>query len=90
LKGTAKHEEVPTRAQLQAALAAAQRAHHEFEQNALGGTRDEQWPGWYAAYVLGRLGDFATPSTLARWLEQAPLEGDWSAGAARYVLDRIR
>ena len=30
--------------------------------------RDERWAGWYAAYVLGRVGDFATPSDLAEWL----------------------
>ena len=43
-------------------LAQAGSAHHDFEQNILAGVRDELWHGFYAAFVLGRLGDFATPS----------------------------
>ncbi len=57
----------PARQDLEDALAAAGTAHHEYEQNLLGGKRDEQWPGWYAAYVLGRLGDFASPTSITRW-----------------------
>ncbi len=79
----------PGEKELYDALQAAGAAHHEFEQNALAGVRDEQWPGWYAAYVLGRLGDFAAPSELARWLEEASLEGDWSANAAALVLSKV-
>ena len=79
----------PSQEQLRQALAAAGSAHHEYEQNSLGGTRDEQWTGWYAAYVLGRLGDFVAPSALAPWLEEAPAGSDWSASAAAYVHDRM-
>ncbi len=79
----------PSQEQLTQALAAAGSAHHEYEQNSLGGTRDEQWAGWYAAYVLGRLGDFVPPSALAPWLEETPAASDWSASAAAYVHDRI-
>ena len=57
----------PSPEQLREALAAAGKAHHDYEQNALGGQRDAQWPGFYAAYVLGRVGDFAAPSALASW-----------------------
>ncbi len=28
--------------------------------------------GFYAAYVLGRFGDFTAPSALSQWLEEAP------------------
>ena len=52
----------PTVQELEQALAAAGFAHHEFETRFLAGVRDEMWPGWYAAYVLGRLGDFAKPT----------------------------
>jgi len=76
---------VPTEVQLRDALAAAGHAHHEFETNFLKGVRDEQWPGWYAAFVLGRLGDFTTPTKLATWLAEAPLKGDWSKNAAAHV-----
>lgn len=75
----------PTEQQLKDALSAAGRAHHEFESNFLRGVRDEQWAGWYAAYVLGRLGDFTTPTQLAKWLADAPLKGDWAKNAAAHV-----
>ena len=79
----------PARRDLEDALTAAGTAHHEYEVNLLGGKRDEQWPGWYAAYVLGRLGDFAAPTSLARWLEAAPAGGTWSASAAAHVLGQL-
>lgn len=68
------------RAELISALEAAAAAHHEYEEMALGGERDELWAGFYAAYVLGRLGDFMTPTALARVLEA--VDGDPWAGAA--------
>ncbi len=74
---------------LEQALAAAGAAHHEYEQNVLGGERDAQWAGWYAAFVLGRIGDFAPPSTLTRWLENTMAEGDWAAAAATRILQEL-
>ena len=74
--------------QLSAALEAAAHAHHDYQENALGGERDEQWPGWYAAYVLGRLGDFTTPSELSRWLSEANGE-DWTAAATSHVRKQL-
>ena len=82
--------EIPSLEALASALIAAGSAHHESERRFLDGERDEQWPGWYAAYVLGRLGDFTSPSDLSTWLEAAPLADDWAPGAAEYVLDRLR
>lgn len=79
----------PTQKDLAAALAAAGGAHHIYEETYLHGKRDEQWPGWYAAYVLGRLGDFTSPDTLTRWLEAAPAADDWSASAAAYVMQQL-
>jgi hypothetical protein len=79
----------PSHQELSAALAAAGAAHHDYETRYLRGERDEQWPGWYAAYVLGRLGDFTSATTLSYWLESAPSEGEWSEEAASYVLSRI-
>lgn len=71
-----------------AALDAAASAHHEFEQVALTGVRDELWAGFYAAYVLGRLGDFLPPSELAALLEE--VDGrPWSEAAADAVLARV-
>ncbi len=79
----------PAGADLENALRAAGTAHHEYETNFLNGKRDEQWAGWYAAYVLGRLGDFTSPTSLARWLAEAPSEEDWAAGSARHVTGQL-
>lgn len=74
---------------LRDSLAAAGRAHHDYEQVVLNGVRDELWPGFYAAYVLGRLGDFLSASRLSQLLEEAPSSGDWSENAARYVVTAL-
>ena len=79
----------PKQEELASSLAAAGNAHHDYESNYLGGERDEHWNGWYAGYVLGRLGDFTTPTSLSRWLADAPAEGDWASGAARYVREQL-
>ena len=68
---------IPTQHQLLEALSAPGSAHHDYESNCLGGTRDERWAGWYSAYVLGRIGDFATPTVLTRWLGEVSGEGNW-------------
>ena len=76
--------------ELAAALKAAGSAHHEYEQTALDGVFDEQWPMFYAAFVLGRIGDFATPSALMSWLEEVPsIDGVWTDIAARHVIGRL-
>jgi uncharacterized protein len=63
-------------------LSAAASAHHEYEQTALKGVRDDLWAGFYAAFVLGRLGDFTAASRLAALLEEvdamAPIVTDVS------------
>ena len=79
----------PSHEQLTAALAAAGAAHHDYESRFLKGERDDQWPGWYAAYVLGRLGDFTSPTALSSWLESAPSEGKWADDASTFVLAQI-
>jgi len=76
----------PSQADLAQALAAAAAAHHDYEQQFLNGVRDAQWSGFYAAYALGRLGDFAAPTVVARLLESAPGDGDWAAAAASHVI----
>lgn len=76
------------RDELIAALDAAASAHHEFEEVALEGVRDEIWAGFYAAYMLGRLGAFLAPSELAGILEGVDGE-PWSEAAADAVLFRL-
>lgn len=76
------------RSDLVSALEAAAAAHHEFEEMALGGERDELWAGFYAAYVLGRLGDFMTPTALARLLEAVDGE-PWAEAAADDIIDDL-
>jgi len=40
-------------------------AHQDYEASFLGGARDQQWAGWYSAYVLGRLGGFTASAVTA-------------------------
>lgn len=79
--------ERPSPGVLAATLAAAGVAHHDYEQTVLGGVRDELWPGFYAAFVLGRLGDFMAPGRLARLLAEVQASDGWPEAAARHVLD---
>ena len=74
---------------LEQALAAAGEAHHDFEQVVLGGERDQLWAGFYAAFVLGRLGNFAASSTLSRLLEEAPSGDEWPQQAAAHVIAKL-
>ena len=69
-------------------LSAAGSAHHEYEQTALKGVRDELWAGFYAAFVLGRLGDFTAASRLAALLEEVDAPSNWSEAAAEHVTTR--
>ncbi len=78
----------PSKDKIAAALRAAGAAHHDYESNFLNGQRDVQWAGWYAAYVLGRLGDFTKPAQLTAWLESASGE-DWTEAAAVLVRSRL-
>lgn len=64
-------------------------AHHEFEKNYLQGKPDVHWAGWYAAYTLGKLGNFTKPSLLTRWLERVPTQGSWNKQAAQMILTEI-
>ena len=74
---------------LEKALFEAGENHQDYELNILHGKRDEQWAGWYAAYVLGRLGNFISPTTLTNWLEESPDEGNWSESAALYIIKQL-
>jgi|FLYL01.1.fsa_nt_gi hypothetical protein len=69
-------------ASLRQALQAAAAAHHDYETVVLGGRRDDWWAGFYAAFLLGRLGEFMTASALTSLLER--VEGDdwWEAATA--------
>ncbi|MBT3241302.1 MAG: hypothetical protein HON98_13615 [Chloroflexi bacterium] len=70
-------------------LNAAWAAHKEFENGFLNGVRDEQWSTWFTGYVLGRLGDFVSPSSLVVWLESIDAEEGWSEAAASLVLNEL-
>ena len=72
------------------ALSAAGSAHHDYESVFLKGERDEMWPGFYAAYALGRVGDFTSATKLTELLESAPSSDDWAESAAEHVLKEIQ
>jgi len=77
-----------SKAALELALRDASKSHHNYEENALDGVRDENWSGWYAAYVLGRLGDFTSPSELSRLLESVSGDGDWFLIASAMIHEK--
>jgi hypothetical protein len=80
---------LPDPSTLAQALADAGSAHHDYETVVLNGLRDELWPGFYAAFVLGRLGAFTTASRLSRLLEEVTAPGNWSVAAAEHVLEHL-
>lgn len=80
---------LPAVEELTEALRAAGSAHHEYEQTVLHGVRHEEWAAFYAAYVLGRLGDFVKPSVLSGLLTEAPLADNWAESAAAHVLTEL-
>jgi uncharacterized protein len=77
--------DLPSDSAIAEALSAAGSAHHEYEQTALKGVRDELWAGFYAAFILGRLGDFTAASRLAALLEKVDARSNWSEAAAEHV-----
>jgi len=79
----------PTKQQLLRTLAAAGRVHHEFQENTLNGVRHEGWAWWYAAYVLGRLGNFTTPTLLTKWLAEVDDENNWFKSASEHITRKI-
>ncbi len=80
---------LPDKSALESALRAAGSAHHDYEQVTLKGEHDKLWAGFYAAYVLGRCGDFASSSALNNWLVAAPAGDDWASSAAAYVISEL-
>jgi uncharacterized protein len=75
----------PFESDLAEVLSAAGAAHHEYEQTALKGAHDGLWAGFYAAFVLGRLGDFTAASRLAALLEEVDAPSNWPEAAAKHV-----
>jgi hypothetical protein len=84
---------------IKALLDEAADAHHVFERETLNGAYDEQWPAWYAAYVvehgLGKVvGRGLTASDVGEklngaWDEYSGLDpkptSSWSAWTARRI-----
>jgi len=80
----------PSRELLEATLALAGDAHDDYERAMLKGVVDERWAGFYAAYVLGRVGDFTAAGRLAALLAEVDAASDWPAVAAGHVLMKLR
>lgn len=54
--------------ELESALRLAGGAHHKYQSNFLNWVYDEQWAGFYAAYVLGNLGEITSLTKLTELL----------------------
>jgi hypothetical protein len=86
---------------LTALLEQAASAHHKYEGEELKGVRDEQWPAWYADYLLNNgldalLGSQADSDEISAALEgltrQQKEENNaqpWAAYAAAKLLERF-
>ncbi|MGI9554094.1 MAG: hypothetical protein ACR2NC_04145 [Thermodesulfobacteriota bacterium] len=81
--------DIPSVEKLTIALKEAGSVHHEYEMVTLNGIRDQLWSGFYAAYVLGKLGNFTTPSVLSKLLEDAPDSDEWAKSAAEYLEGKL-
>ena len=86
---TDKIMSLPKIEEIENALSEAGSVHHEYKQVVLKGVRDELWPGFYAAYVLGKLGNFTKPSIVSGLLEAAPDSDSWAKAASKYVLRKL-
>ena len=80
----------PSKSSLRDALAAAVPLHDDYERTILMGVVDERWAGFYAAYIIGRLGEFASPGRVAGLLEEVADQDDWPAVAAAHLLTKLR
>lgn len=82
--------DLPSKSAIIVALVAANLLHDEYERVVLKGFVDEHWAGFYAAYLLGRLGEFAAPSRLAQLLAEVEEGDDWAPAAAEHLLTKLR
>jgi hypothetical protein len=48
-----------TKEELTSLLREAEKAHGQYEKEELGGERDEDWPSWYAEFIVNALRDRA-------------------------------
>ena len=73
--------------EIEAALKGAASSHHEFEKVYLMGAPDENWPAYYAAFVLGRLENLdIAPSKLTALLHGVSAD-NWTMEAAKAIHD---
>lgn len=88
---------------IEALLVEAERAHAEYEAAELGGTYDQSWPQWYAAYAVEHgigdvIGKQLSADALAGMLvgswdafqaEQPGADASWSAFAAARLAEML-
>ena len=78
-------------------LRQASTAHGDYETNILNGVYDDNWPVWYAAYVVGALGiEVIRPAKLTRLLalahkahQQEDSKADWPTFYADYIINNL-
>ena len=78
-------------------LRKASTAHGDYEINILNGIYDNNWPVWYAAYIVGAFGiEVIKPAKLTKLLEEAHKAHqkqnpgtDWSTFYADYIINAV-
>jgi hypothetical protein len=80
---------LPTKEIISIALKNAGNAHHDYETVILKGVKDQNWSGFYAAFLLGHIGPIMEASKLSLLLEEVALSDKWSEDAALLILSRL-
>ena len=80
---------LPTKEIISNTLKNAGNAHHEYETVILKGVKDQNWAGFYAAFLLGHLGAIMQPSRLCLLLEEVRVTDKWSEEAAILILSSL-
>ena len=74
------------------ALSEAATQHQEFQEGFLKGQFDDEWHSFYAAFIIGKLGTFTTPSKLTELIKKADANIKaklWQENFAEFILDNI-
>jgi len=84
-----------TKSKIKKALALAEKSHHLFEKEVLGGVFDKKWAMWYTAFVLGKLPELKNIVKLYNLIEDAAKrhkkhkDVDWIEFYAEYIVKRL-
>lgn len=83
-------DKLPNQEELSKLLQEVWDTHSEFQHVYLNDVHDEMWAGWYAAFLIGRLGHIAPASQLTNLLEEVGGQENWTVRAAAHLLENLQ